>query len=80
MVEESIKAVTTQERCVIPPRSDTMRGKAVLTMFESSEARRMQRIAPVKTVRREAVGAGGASAAGRGALVSGMRQVRHRGG
>ena len=36
MVEVTMKAVTTQERWASPPRSLTMRGSAVLTMFPLS--------------------------------------------
>jgi len=39
-------AVKTQEYCVIPPRSETIRGSAVATMVWSSAASRSVTISP----------------------------------
>jgi len=49
MVEVTMNAVTTHERWASPPRSLTMRGSAVLTMFWSSEASVRASIKPAKT-------------------------------
>ena len=50
MVDVTMNAVTTHERCARPPRSLTIRGSAVLTMFWSSEASVSASISPAKTV------------------------------
>src|SRR4051812_41729139 len=52
-----MKAVTTQDRWAIPPRSPTMRGRAVLTMFWSSAASSMASRAPAMTTQRRVAGA-----------------------
>jgi len=45
-VEVSMYAVKTQEYCVIPPRSLTIRGSAVATIVWSSAARSSVTISP----------------------------------
>src|SRR5271165_2166400 len=54
-----MNAVTTHEICAMPPRSPTMRGRAVLTMFWSSAASTIASSAPAITVFSRTGGASG---------------------
>ena len=52
-----MNAVTTHDRCDMPPRSAAIRGRAVLTMFWSSAASTIASSAPAITVRNRGAGA-----------------------
>ncbi len=79
-VAVSMKAVTSHDMWARPPRSPTMRGSAVLTMFWSRAASTIDSNAPARTTRGRATGTSEeeGDGCGTGSLIGAFRRGNRR--